>query len=125
MPVPAQDDWQTVTSTFVGPCSASTLLLAQGPLGSRRVAAVQGKGQEQDAANAHLLPSAPPLPVSLGEMTLQLRACWPRRLLCGAHCSSRADDVLQGGGDLMSLEAPTWLPDSHSRSCQHCNNPFR
>ena len=61
-------------------------------------ARLQGKG-EAEAASPHLLPSAPPLPVSLSA-------------------------VLDGGGDLMSLEPPTWLPDSHCASCQKCDAPF-
>ena len=32
--------------------------------------------------------------------------------------------VLQGGGDLLSLEPPTWLPDSHAQTCGNCQQPF-
>ena len=49
---------------------------------------------------AQLSPSAPPMPMSLST-------------------------VLEGGGDLLSLEKPTWLPDSHALSCQSCGAPFR
>ena len=53
-----------------------------------------------DEDGAHLSPSAPPMPMSLST-------------------------VLEGGGDLLSLEKPTWLPDSHALSCQSCGSPFR
>ncbi|KAK9868579.1 hypothetical protein WJX84_008848 [Apatococcus fuscideae] len=32
--------------------------------------------------------------------------------------------VLGGGGDLLSCEAPAWLPDSYAPSCGHCRAPF-
>jgi hypothetical protein len=47
-----------------------------------------------------LVPTAPPMHVSLST-------------------------VLDGGGDLLSLEAPTWLPDSCAPACQHCQKHFR
>ncbi len=47
-----------------------------------------------------LVPSAPPL-----------------------HCDLEA--VLAGAGDLLSLEPPTWTPDSHAGDCMACHQPFR
>lgn len=32
--------------------------------------------------------------------------------------------VLGGGGDLLSCEAPAWLPDSYAPSCGTCHAPF-
>ena len=32
--------------------------------------------------------------------------------------------VLGGGGDLLSCEAPAWLPDSYAPSCGACHAPF-
>lgn len=46
-----------------------------------------------------LVPSAPPL-----------------------HVDLRA--VLEGSGDLMSLEPPKWVPDSSSPDCTACARPF-
>lgn len=47
-----------------------------------------------------LVPTAPPLHVDL-------------------------ETVLEGEGDLLSLEPPTWLPDSHAGECGICSEPFR
>ena len=47
-----------------------------------------------------LVPSAPPL-----------------------HCDLEA--VLAGAGDVLSLEPPVWVPDSHSGDCTACRQPFR
>lgn len=57
---------------------------------------------EADADNTDvtLVPTAPPVHVSLST-------------------------VLQGGGDLLSLEPPTWLPDSHAQECGNCQQTFR
>lgn len=33
--------------------------------------------------------------------------------------------VLEGDGDLLSLEPPTWTPDSQALSCTRCKAPFR
>ncbi len=33
--------------------------------------------------------------------------------------------VLEGDGDLLSLEPPTWLPDSSASACPKCRAPFR
>ena len=46
------------------------------------------------------MPSAPPLHVDL-------------------------ETVLEGEGDLLSLEPPTWIPDSHSGDCSACHEAFR
>ena len=53
-----------------------------------------------DDADVTLVPTAPPVHVSLST-------------------------VLQGGGDLLSLEPPTWLPDSHAQECGNCQQTFR
>lgn len=59
------------------------------------------EGSPGDAdADVKLVPSAPPLHVSLST-------------------------VLDGGGDLLSLEPPKWLPDSHAAACGICNQDFR
>ncbi len=57
---------------------------------------------EADADNTDvtLVPTAPPVHVSLST-------------------------VLQGGGDLLSLEPPIWLPDSHAQDCGNCQQTFR
>lgn len=47
-----------------------------------------------------LVPSAPPL-----------------------HCD--LETVLAGSGDLLSLEPPTWMPDSHAGDCMACHQAFR
>mmetsp|Transcript_4618 Transcript_4618/g.13264 ORF Transcript_4618/g.13264 Transcript_4618/m.13264 type:complete len:721 (-) Transcript_4618:1058-3220(-) len=39
------------------------------------------------------------------------------------HCD--LDAVRGGGGDLLSLEPPTWVPDSHAGACTTCSQPFR
>ena len=46
------------------------------------------------------MPSAPPLHVDL-------------------------ETVLEGEGDLLSLEPPTWIPDSHAGDCSACHEAFR
>ena len=33
--------------------------------------------------------------------------------------------VMQGGADLLSLEPPSWLPDSHAQECGACQKPFK
>ena len=55
---------------------------------------------QADDADVTLVPTAPPVHVSLST-------------------------VLQGGADLLSLEPPMWLPDSHAQDCGHCQQPFR
>ena len=55
---------------------------------------------ESDDTDVTLVPTAPPAHVSLST-------------------------VLQGGADLLSLEPPTWLPDSHAQDCGNCQQPFR
>ena len=55
---------------------------------------------ESDDTDVTLVPTAPPAHVSLST-------------------------VLQGGGDLLSLEPPTWLPDSHAQECGNCQQPFK
>lgn len=39
------------------------------------------------------------------------------------HCD--LDSVRGGEGDLLSLEPPMWIPDSHTGSCTSCNQVFR
>ncbi len=39
------------------------------------------------------------------------------------HCD--LETVLAGAGDLLSLEPPTWVPDSHAGACNACHQPFR
>ncbi|CAL8465716.1 g5252 [Coccomyxa elongata] len=55
---------------------------------------------EDEEKGVSLVPSAPP-----------------------AHMSLSA--VLDGDGDLLSLEPPTWVPDSHATSCNRCRAGFR
>lgn len=55
---------------------------------------------EDSDSGVALVPSAPPL-----------------------HCDLEA--VLAGSGDLLSLEPPTWVPDSHAGDCTACHQPFR
>lgn len=55
---------------------------------------------DADGLDVTLVPTAPPVYVSLST-------------------------VLQGGGDLLSLEPPTWLPDSHAQECGNCQQTFR
>ena len=38
------------------------------------------------------------------------------------HVSLHA--VRSGQGDLLSLETPMWLPDSHATACRSCEKPF-
>ena len=33
--------------------------------------------------------------------------------------------VMEGEADLLSLEPPSWLPDSHAQECGQCQKPFR
>ena len=33
--------------------------------------------------------------------------------------------VMDGEADLLSLEPPSWLPDSHAQECGQCQKPFR
>ena len=40
-----------------------------------------------------------------------------------AHVSLSA--LLEGEGDLLSLEPPVWVPDSHASACTRCKQPFR
>jgi len=40
-----------------------------------------------------------------------------------AHVS--LSTLLEGEGDLLSLEPPVWVPDSHACSCTRCKLPFR
>lgn len=54
---------------------------------------------DSEDTDVPLVPTAPPVHVSLST-------------------------VLQGGGDLLSLEPPTWLPDSHAQTCGNCQQPF-
>ena len=35
------------------------------------------------------------------------------------------ETVLEGEGDLLSLEPPTWVPDSHAGECSACHESFR
>ena len=51
-------------------------------------------------AHGRQVPSAPPLHVDL-------------------------ETVLEGEGDLLSLEPPTWVPDSHAGECCACHEMFR
>ena len=39
------------------------------------------------------------------------------------HCD--LETVLEGEGDLLSLEPPTWVPDSHAGDCSACHEAFR
>ncbi|BDA51595.1 probable SH3 domain-containing YSC84-like protein 1 at C-terminar half [Coccomyxa sp. Obi] len=58
------------------------------------------EGEAEKENGVSLVPSAPP-----------------------AHMSLSA--VLEGDGDLLSLEPPTWVPDSHATSCNRCRAGFR
>ena len=58
----------------------------------------QVEGQEMEP-DVRLVPSAPPMHVTLST-------------------------VLQGGGDLLSLEPPKWMPDSHAPACRLCSQDF-
>jgi hypothetical protein len=40
-----------------------------------------------------------------------------------AHMSLSA--VLDGDGDMLSLEPPCWVPDSHASTCTRCKAGFR
>ena len=40
-----------------------------------------------------------------------------------AHVS--LSTLLEGEGDLLSLEPPVWVPDSHASTCSRCMAPFR
>jgi len=71
-----QDGWETVTASK---------------------GQVEGEEAESDV---RLVPSAPPMHVSL-------------------------TTVLQGGGDLLSLEPPKWMPDSHAPACRLCVQDFQ
>lgn len=55
---------------------------------------------DSDETDVTLVPTAPPAHISLST-------------------------VLQGGADLLSLEPPTWLPDSHAQDCGNCLQPFK
>ena len=55
---------------------------------------------EEDEGGVSLVPSAPPAHVSLSTL-------------------------LEGEGDLLSLEPPVWVPDSHASTCSRCKAPFR
>ena len=57
-------------------------------------------GVEDEEAGVSLVPSAPPAHVSLSAL-------------------------LEGEGDLLSLEPPVWVPDSHACACTRCKQPFR
>ena len=57
-------------------------------------------GVEEEEAGVSLVPSAPPAHVSLSAL-------------------------LEGEGDLLSLEPPVWVPDSHASACTRCKQPFR
>jgi hypothetical protein len=67
--------------------------------GSGSIAEGEGEGAKL-GGGVSLVPSAPP-----------------------AHLSLAA--VLGGDGDLLSLEPPAWLPDSHAAACARCRAPFR
>lgn len=60
---------------------------------------MKGAGEEEDGG-VSLVPSAPPAHVSL-------------------------TTLLEGEGDLLSLEPPMWVPDSHASACTRCKLPFR
>ena len=55
---------------------------------------------EEDEGGVSLVPSAPPAHVSLSTL-------------------------LEGEGDLLSVEPPVWVPDSHANTCGRCKAPFR
>lgn len=68
---------------------------------SHQSAAKSGKvDAASDDTDVTLVPTAPPAHVSLST-------------------------VLQGGADLLSLEPPSWLPDSHAEDCGNCQLPFK
>lgn len=68
---------------------------------SHQSAAKSGKvDPASDDTDVTLVPTAPPAHVSLST-------------------------VLQGGADLLSLEPPSWLPDSHAEDCGNCQLPFK
>ena len=60
---------------------------------------VKDVGDEEEGG-VSLVPSAPPAHVSL-------------------------TSLLEGEGDLLSLEPPVWVPDSHASTCTRCKLPFR
>lgn len=62
--------------------------------------AEQGIERLQSDTDVQLVPSAPPIHISLSS-------------------------VRDGHGDLLSLEPPSWLPDSHAPACGHCKAPFQ
>lgn len=55
---------------------------------------------DEEEGGVSLVPSAPPAHVSL-------------------------TSLLEGEGDLLSLEPPVWIPDSHASTCTRCKLPFR
>ena len=55
---------------------------------------------EDEEGGVSLVPSAPPAHVSLSTL-------------------------LNGEGDLLSLEPPVWVPDSHASGCSRCKLAFR
>ena len=55
---------------------------------------------DEEEGGVSLVPSAPPAHVSL-------------------------TSLLEGEGDLLSLEPPVWIPDSHATACTRCKLPFR
>ena len=57
-------------------------------------------GEEGGKGGVSLVPSAPPAHMSLSS-------------------------VLGGEGDMLSLEPPAWVPDSHARACSRCRAGFR
>ena len=61
---------------------------------------MKGAVEEEGQAGVSLVPTAPPAHVSLSAL-------------------------LEGEGDLLSLEPPVWLPDSHASACTSCKLPFR
>ena len=69
----------------------------------RKCICLQGKVEADDDksdTDVTLVPTAPPMRISLSA-------------------------VLDGEGDLLSLEPPKWLPDSHAPACGICNASFR
>ena len=62
--------------------------------------ALQADAETDSEDDVKLVPTAPPMHISLST-------------------------VLDGGGDLLSLEPPKWLPDSHAVACGICNQDFR
>ena len=61
---------------------------------------MKGGAEEDEEAGVSLVPTAPPAHVSLSAL-------------------------LEGEGDLLSLEPPVWVPDSHASACTRCKLPFR